>query len=249
MRKHSISQPDAQNRRVADAPDHSLDLRTTYDHDFPVVATVYRYSDGTMEMGYSSNNSHKAKHPSLSASASSDNSGRTTVRAKSFVRRLVLTMGGKALLTLTYRENQTDYNQAKKHFQDFARRARRHFGTFRYVAVPETQKRGAWHFHVVLDRYYRANDIRAIWEHGNIDLQKVRSAKSAARYLTKYLSKTFDGEWPANEPRYLRSRNIKLNTEKHTFENTHQALDHFHKMTEGIHEYHWEKDGNGFITT
>ena len=213
------------------------------------AGVAHFYSDDTIEMGYTCSHSHDEKQPSLSTGSSGENVKRTIYRAKSNVRRLVMAMGGKAMLTLTYRENQTDYNLAKKHFSSFVARCRRKYGKFPYVAVPETQKRGAWHGHAVLDSYYPANEIRTLWGHGNIDLQKIHDRKRAARYITKYLAKTFNSKWPANEPRYLRSRNIKQNVQTLHFANTHEALDYFHRLTEGIHAYHWEQDGNGFITT
>ena len=139
---------------------------------------------------------------------------RSARRAKTRVRRLVKVMGLDALLTLTYRANQTDLKLCKEHFAAFARRTRKLLPGFRYVAAFEQQKRGAWHVHIAVHALPRElpwagvkvksySVIRAIWRNvvgdlaGNIDQQRRKrnskqSSSKLAAYLSKYMLKAFE---------------------------------------------------------
>lgn len=127
------------------------------------------------------------------------NRARSARRAKTRVRRLCKAQGCDTLLTLTYRENQTDLERAKRDFQAFVDRMQwaltaegRRTATncrfqFVYVAAFEQQKRGAWHVHLATHALPRTllarngvkvksyNVVRAIWRSvageagGNID--------------------------------------------------------------------------------
>jgi len=123
-------------------------------------------------------------------------------RARTTVRRKLLSMQADRLLTLTFRENLTDLDKAWQVFKYFSRLMRDKFENFRYVAVPEFQARGAVHFHLAIDRYYPVNIVRALWRRasgeykGNIDIAKRknfggRSAtpKRIASYISKYITK------------------------------------------------------------
>lgn len=223
-----------------------LDLSTTYDHENRTTTRIFTYPDGSMEMGYSCGNNTSQTPKPAKGIPSSHSSLR---RSKSQVRRLIQSMPGRAFLTLTYAENMTDYKQAEADLSLFRRRAKRKYGKFDFVAVAETQKRGAWHWHLILDGFYPYREIRNLWPHGFIDIRKVQNAKQAARYLTKYVAKTFDQDWPPSKPRYVRTRGIHVQEQRLQFKNTHDALDHFYKLTDGVYSYHWQEDGNGFITS
>lgn len=76
-------------------------------------------------------------------------------RASLVFRRLVsANLGGTdapTLITCTYAEIQTDIGHGYKDFSSFIKALRYKFGKqFRYIAVPEFQKRGAVHFHALL---------------------------------------------------------------------------------------------------
>ena len=249
MTKHSTKSLNerGESHRVAPAPKAPLlDLSTTYDHENPVTARVYTFLDGTFEMGYTCGSKGRKSHKKFDQDADGDH--QTLSRARSAVRRLVLSLPGKAFLTLTYADNQTDYKAAKADLQAFVRRCRHKYGKFPHVAVAETQKRGAWHWHIVLDGFYPYQEIRELWTHGFIDIRKVSNPRKAANYIGKYLTKTFKTKWPAREPRYLRSRNIEVNTKQLSFKSTAEAKEYFYKLTDGIYSYEWEENGNGFIT-
>lgn len=139
-------------------------------------------------------------------------------RAKSKVRKLCKAMGADAMLTLTYWANETDLQRSKRDLKEFVRRMRRLIPGFRAVAVYETQKRGALHWHIATagvptfflktnasGQSYKVKSvdaIRAVWRSvtkerkGNIDLarRKASSQRSPAKiaaYIAKYIIKAF----------------------------------------------------------
>jgi hypothetical protein len=141
------------------------------------------------------------------------NRERSTRRARTVVRRLAKAKGLSVLLTLTYRENQTDRDQMQRDFDVFVKRVRRVITGFEYVCVFERQKRGAWHAHIavraILSHYLhkgalvRSYDLlRSMWrgvvgsDNGNVDVSRNRkvnrSSAKLASYLSKYIGKTFD---------------------------------------------------------
>lgn len=143
------------------------------------------------------------------------NALRAARRAKTRVRRLVKSMGLDALLTLTYRANQTDRALCLKHLKEFVRRMRRVLPGFAYVAALEQQQRGAWHVHLAVHALPRALEwaggvkvksysvVRAIWRSvtgelgGNIDQARRKRASQSrpaklAAYLSKYMLKAFE---------------------------------------------------------
>ena len=54
-----------------------------------------------------------------------------------------------SFITLTFSENITDLDYANKEFNNYTRKVRRVFPDFKYIAVPEFQKRGAVHYHIL----------------------------------------------------------------------------------------------------
>jgi len=92
------------------------------------------------------------------------NPERVQRRAKQKVRWNLKCIGADRLLTLTFRDNVTDYSQAEKCLTKFLRLCRDEWGqSFRFCAVPELQKRGAWHFHLALRGFWNINKLRVFW--------------------------------------------------------------------------------------
>lgn len=124
-------------------------------------------------------------------------------RARTTVRRKLLSMDADRLLTLTFRDNVTDIDQAWERFKYFCKLMKfRYREKWAYVAVPEYQKRGAVHFHLAVAGYFHANTVRHLWRRaagkfgGNIDItspkkfgKKSWNPKRIAGYLTKYITK------------------------------------------------------------
>lgn len=171
-------------------------------HDSPFVLVTRKYSSGFVERtGYILPRSDFAiPGPSRRRSAAemvADGGVRApeSVRAsRASLRRLAYQLAPDRMLTLTYRENMEDYDQAKKDFTLFRKSFAMRYGASAFIAVPERQKRGAWHFHVALRGYFSIATLRRWWPHGyaRIDYQKRQIKADAVKvgiYLSKYLGK------------------------------------------------------------
>jgi len=99
----------------------------------------------------------------------------------------------------------------------FIQRLRRREGKiFRYIAVPEFQRRGAVHFHcmiwglsdnIILDE--RNNRyIQNVWLHGFVDCIKTDGSGKLASYISKYMSKTMQDKRLLGKKAYLASGNL-----------------------------------------
>jgi hypothetical protein len=140
-----------------------------------------------------------------------ENRQRAANRAKKTVRHKVKCMALDTMLTLTYRENQTNEELCKAHLKEFVRRVKSVVGAFHYVAAYEVQKRGAWHVHLAVRRVQshfivkgvmvKSYDLlRSIWRSvtaengGNVDVSKRKRSSNKtigqiASYLSKYMVK------------------------------------------------------------
>lgn len=153
---------------------------------------------------------------------------RATRRARSRVRRRCKHQGLIEILTLTYRENQTDRDRMARDLDVFLKRVRRVIPNFEYVCVFEKQKRGAWHAHLAVQRvlpyYWQGGQskklvksfdlLRSMWRgvvganNGNVDISKRKkqrwSPAKIAGYISKYIGKSF-GENLKHENSYSAS--------------------------------------------
>jgi len=105
------------------------------------------------------------------------------------------------MLTLTYKENMQDYNQAHKDLVKFIKRLNyKVYGTkknnIKYLAVKELQKRGAIHYHMVIFSKevtdLKTKDIKKIWTLGKQVIKKdiefdIDAPDRISNYLAKYL--------------------------------------------------------------
>lgn len=172
-------------------------------HTVPFVLVTRKYSQGFVERtGYFLSRSDFAiPGPSARRSAAALNADSEAVRSpesvrasKAALRRLVYQLAPDRMLTLTYRENMTDYSQAQRDFTKFRKSFSMRFPGSCFVAVPEKQRRGAWHFHVALRGYCSISTLRRWWPHGHaqIDYRKRKIHSDSTKigmYLSKYLGK------------------------------------------------------------
>jgi len=146
-----------------------------------------------------------------------DNARRATV---AFRRLVSANLGGierPILVTLTYAENITSLRQGYEDFATFVQNARYKFGrAFRYIAVPEFQRRGAVHFHALFWglpsetlEFERASRVVAgLWGKGYVYLKPTDGNDRLSGYLSKYMSKAFVEPQLANRKAYVCSKNI-----------------------------------------
>jgi hypothetical protein len=140
-------------------------------------------------------------------------------RARNKIRRLIsANFTGKSLfVTLTYRENMTDFKESSYNLKKFFQKLKRKQKDFKYVAVVEFQKRGAIHYHMLcnldfswsshaeLQAHERA--LAALWGHGFIDIG-YKANDNAGAYLIKYMTKDNNDERLNGQKRYFFSRNL-----------------------------------------
>lgn len=179
------------------------------------IAKTYLYSNGHRETSwylrktdYNGKVQSAACHPRAMASEKSLQSSveeieaRATRRARAAIRHYVMAANLDHLLTLTFRVNLTDYDEALVARQKFFRKVQAHISGWQAVSVPERQSRGAWHFHVAVRGYQSVELLRKLWREstpdgeGNIHVRGPVGRRTAwARgnlisYLCKYISKS-----------------------------------------------------------
>ena len=102
-------------------------------------------------------------------------------------------------ITLTYAENMQDAERLYSDFKAFWKRFKRRYGYADYFSVAEPQARGAWHLHLLvkfLEEYapwIDNSELRELWRHGFVNIQKVDNIDNIGAYLSAYLA---DAEVP-----------------------------------------------------
>lgn len=128
---------------------------------------------------------------------------------------------GDIFLTLTFKDNVSDRQIALYEFKKFIQRLRYRLGDFDYIAVPELQKRGAYHFHLVFNpkRKLDVNEVKEIWGNGNIDMRWIKpnpddvqlrsiNSDNVGVYIAEYISKDFNWK-PEGSKAYLCSKGLQ----------------------------------------
>lgn len=160
------------------------------------------------------------------------------VRAKNQMSRLVMANYSEftTFITLTFAENLTNIKKANAVFNDWVGNLKKRLKSdFKYIAVPEFQKRGAIHYHLLTNIDYNSfsllskDELRLYsptsrtWEVGRSVLswkQGYSLAKDITSdeydligYMAKYMLKDFDNRLFAHR-RYLYSQNLEKPCEK-----------------------------------
>ena len=199
---------------------YRLDKRTYLDKEQGRYSVVFRdYGGGLCEVGWSFvPNLPPPKAGRGESDQREAHQDRAVRRARSRLRQLILSAKADHLLTLTYRENLTDYKQACRDLSGFIRHVRTYLPDFVFIAVPERQKRGAWHWHLAVVGRQDVDMLRRVWRsvvgEGNIDVQPPKRTKTNRRlaivaYLSKYLAKGFaEGDRELNGHRFRASLGI-----------------------------------------
>lgn len=197
-----------------------LEKRTHLDGgDFRI--TLRNYGNGLAEIGWGFAPSIPIAKVGKGLSEQREaNEERAVRRARSNLRRKILSAGADHLLTLTYRENITDFEQAGDDLSRFVRLIKAQLPAWVYVAVAEQQKRGAWHWHLAVCGRQDVALLRACWRQvvgeGNIDVNPPKAAGhhrqfALVKYLGKYLAKSFEtGQRELNGRRFRSSLGISV---------------------------------------
>ena len=144
---------------------------------------------------------------------------RSRRRAKANVRRKCMAGEFDHLLTLTYRENNLDEEQAWHDLERFIRKMHTYLRDWTYLVVREFQKRGAIHFHLAVKGYQDIALLRHCWTsvimEGNIDVSWKKTKKGGtwqrahlSSYMAKYITK--DAHTELNERSFRCTPGIRI---------------------------------------
>lgn len=193
------------------------------------IVEVYEYEKG-YSTGYKLTDDERAKRGRKKDYTSEDyeiNREKVLIRARKELRRIinsnVNSYGDEfttKFVTLTFKENITDLKSANYEFKKFMKRLNYHmFGSkkanIKYSVVPEFQKRGAVHYHVVFYNlpYLKADDLAEIWGHGFIKINKIDNVDNVGAYVCKYMTKDNIDERLEGNKCYFNSRGLYKPTE------------------------------------
>ncbi|MCA3187160.1 MULTISPECIES: hypothetical protein [unclassified Cupriavidus] len=184
------------------------------------------------------------------------NQERSARRSVQSIRLRCKSICADRMLTLSTRECITDLDKFAALFDAFRRGMRKH-REFEYVAVPERQKRGAWHLHIAVHGKTALRLAIAVWNRvlggkgngychirnpGRSDSKRNNGKQweghRLAAYISKYISKDVS-EHELNSKRYWTSRGIVV-PEKATwgtsigYESMYEALKPVLSYLEGV---------------
>jgi len=136
-------------------------------------------------------------------------------RTKTQIRRL--TNANPQLtkfMTLTFAENITDLKEANYIFNQFIKRISYKYGDFEYLAVPEFQKRGAVHYHLLCQLpFTKVAELQEIWGQGFIKINKIDDVNNVGAYVSKYLTKDMFDERTFGKKKFFRSQSLSESIE------------------------------------
>ncbi|SNS03062.1 hypothetical protein SAMN05446037_100315 [Anaerovirgula multivorans] len=158
-------------------------------------------------------------------------------------------------LTLTFAENITDLKTANAEFTKFNKRLSYQLykvnrNVLKYICIPEFQKRGAVHYHVLYFNmpYVDFKELSKIWGQGYVFVEGItekQNIEDFAKYTCKYMSKEnskgednykiYQDKEMLNTKRYFTSRglnkpeNYKLDIDKGIYDSFLIFLKDYHK--------------------
>lgn len=166
---------------------------------------------------------------------------RNIIRSKLSCQRIAKTNSTiwETFITLTIAENELDIKKANKKFNNFITIVRRHKKDFKYIAIPEFQKRGSVHYHLLTNIsvddenliYSQADNPKfkhvKYWKHGftKVDVMK-NDVKKIVGYISKYMTKDIDNRLFGHR-RYLYSQNLSIPKESYIDTNEKQDKDFY----------------------
>lgn len=172
-----------------------------YEYEMPVVK-----SDKPNRIG-------RSGQYSTSDETKRQNRAKTAMRARGKVRRFANAnfSNFSKFVTLTFADNVTNLKDANSEFERFMKRFKRYIGySPQYIAVVEFQKRGAVHFHMLMNCPYIENsDLARIWGKGYVKINAIDNVDNIGAYITKYMTKDNLDDRLIGQKSYFMSRNLK----------------------------------------
>lgn len=119
-------------------------------------------------------------------------------------------------VTLTFKENLTDIDEAKRRFKVFVRtlnrrRKKENKENLKYIYVVEFQERGAVHFHCVFFNmgFMKNEELQKIWGQGFTKVNRIKDVDNVGAYVVKYMQKDLIDDRLNGKDLYGRSRGLK----------------------------------------
>ena len=132
-------------------------------------------------------------------------------RTKTEIRRL--TNANPQLnkfMTLTFAKNITSLKEANYIFNQFVKRILYKYPNFEYLAVPEFQKRGAVHYHLLCRLpFMEISELEYIWGQGFIKINKIDEINNIGAYVCKYLSKDMFDDRTFGKKKFFHSQTLR----------------------------------------
>lgn len=162
---------------------------------------------------------------------------RSIIRSKLECQRLAKSniKDWETFITLTFAENVTNVTFANKKFRYFIDKVRRVKKDFKYLCIPEFQKRGAVHYHMLCNinidndsLLYVQEDNKKFkhikyWNDGFSSIEVMTGdPKKVVGYISKYMTKDIDNRL-FGKHRYFYSQN--LITPKESYINLDNSID------------------------
>lgn len=154
----------------------------------------------------------RANSAFTSAETKLENQKKKAIRAR---RNVMMTANANPdldkFLTLTYKDNVTDIDRARKDFDRFLKRLKHHNDKeLKYIDVIEFQKRGAIHFHLLCNLpFVNVDELAQIWGFGFVRINRIDNVDNVGAYITKYMTKENVDERLTGKKCYSMSRNLK----------------------------------------
>ncbi len=155
----------------------------------------------------------------------------------------------ESFITLTFKENITDIVYANKIFNAWVSNVRKLKKDFKYIAVPEFQKRGAVHYHILSnlgkedtniiipqkERTEKTKDLTTLfdvkyWSRGFARVDFIKGDyKKIYSYICKYMTKDIDDKL-FGKHRYFNSQNLNKPREEFLDLSNERDLKHFNNI-------------------
>jgi hypothetical protein len=147
-------------------------------------------------------------------------------RSKRGLKWAVLGLASDRIWTLTARGRIATYREAWALWSQFEQACSRRFANFQCVAVVEPHAQEGYHVHFVTNRFFDVSSMRLWWHRiltgkklkgilrgeespGNIQVGKPHGTRKIAKYLSKYLGKSFEALQSVRIKRYAASKGIR----------------------------------------
>lgn len=191
----------------------------------PKLIKIFNYAPDAKEvmeidfLGYGNQGGRKGKK---SSEVDKKDRERNVKRIKRNVRRLAFSNNlGQVHLILTYAENMQNADKADLHFKEFMKAVHKFYPKLKYLATREFQKRGAIHYHVLLNQRIDYKKAQKMWSHGFLSLVQHKNKLQAVMYALKYITKgveenTFISSNGHTKKAYLSSHGLKTDLERCT---------------------------------